>query len=74
MHRYTRRAPRRLRFPREDTDAIAYSLGRLADSHLRGYLRNAGLVAADDFRPHALITRLEDAFVQEGCPLPMGEG
>jgi hypothetical protein len=25
---------------------------------------------ADDFRPHALVTRLEEAFIKEGCPMP----
>lgn len=59
-----------LRFPPGDPDAIAYAVTRLRDSDLRSFLRGAGLVAADQFRPHALITRLEGAFLEEGCPMP----
>jgi len=59
-----------LRFPPGDPDAIASAVTRFKDSDLRSFLRGAGLVAADDFRPHALITRLEKAFLSEGCPMP----
>lgn len=58
------------RFPPGDPAAIASAVTRFKDSDLRSYLRTAGLVAADDFRPHALITRLEEAFSKEGCPMP----
>ncbi len=59
-----------LRFPPGDPDAIASAVTRFKDSDLRSFLRGAGLVAADEFRPHALITRLEEAFLKEGCPMP----
>ena len=59
-----------LRFPPGDSNAIAQSLARLTDSDLRSFLRRAGLAIANEFRPHALITRLEGAFSKEGCPLP----
>jgi glycosyltransferase involved in cell wall biosynthesis len=59
-----------LRFPPGDPQAIASAVIRFEDSDLRSFLRNAGSVAADDFRPHSLITRLERAFLDEGCPMP----
>jgi len=59
-----------LRFPPGNPEAIASAVTRFKDSDLRNFLRGAGLVAADDFRPHSLITRLEKAFVDEGCPMP----
>jgi len=59
-----------LRFPPGDPEAIASAVTRFKDSDLRSFLRSAGLVAADDFRPHPLITRLEKAFLNEGCPMP----
>jgi len=59
-----------LRFPPGDRAAIASAVTRFKDADLRSFLRGAGLVAADDFRPHSLITRLEKAFLAEGCPMP----
>ena len=59
-----------LRFPPGDPHAIASAVTRFMDSDLRSFLRGAGLVAADDYRPQTLITRLEKAFLKEGCPMP----
>jgi glycosyltransferase involved in cell wall biosynthesis len=59
-----------LRFPAGDSQAIAEVLGRLADPATRSRLRRAGLAAADEFRPHALVTRFEEALRNEGCPMP----
>jgi hypothetical protein len=58
------------RFPPGNPAAIASAVTRFKDSNLRSYLRVSGFVAADDFQPHALITRLEDGFLKEGCPIP----
>ena len=59
-----------LRFPAGDAGAIAGAVCRLADSETRSRLRRGGLAAADNFRPHSLITRLEEALRNEGCPMP----
>ena len=59
-----------LRFPQGNADAVASAVTRFQDSDLRSFLRGAGLVAADEFRPQGLITRLEEAFLKEGCPMP----
>ncbi len=59
-----------LRFPPGDPVAIASTVIRFMDSDLRSFLRGAGLVAADEFRPQSLVTRLEKAFLSEGCPMP----
>jgi glycosyltransferase involved in cell wall biosynthesis len=59
-----------LRFRPGDPAAIASAVTRFKDSDLRSFLRGAGLVAADDFRPHALVTRLERSLLDEGCPMP----
>jgi glycosyltransferase involved in cell wall biosynthesis len=59
-----------LRFAPGESHAIADAVARLRDADLRRFLRGAGLVAADEFRPQGLITRFEDALSKEGCPLP----
>jgi glycosyltransferase involved in cell wall biosynthesis len=59
-----------LRFPAGDTQAIANVLKRLTDPATRSRLRSAGLAATDEFRPHALVTRFEEALRCEGCPMP----
>jgi glycosyltransferase involved in cell wall biosynthesis len=59
-----------LRFPQGNADAVASAVTRFQDSDLRSFLRGAGLVAADEFRPQGLITRIEEAFLKEGCPMP----
>jgi glycosyltransferase involved in cell wall biosynthesis len=59
-----------VRFETGDPKAIASAVTRFSDCDLRSFLRGAGLVAADEFRPHGLITRLEEAFLKEGCPMP----
>lgn len=57
-----------LRFPAGDGKAIAHALDRLAaDSDLRRFLRRAGLEAATEFSPQALVARLQRAFADEGC-------
>ena len=58
------------RFPAGDAEAIADAVHRLAEPGTRSELRRGGLAAADDFRPHALITRFEEALRNEGCPMP----
>jgi glycosyltransferase involved in cell wall biosynthesis len=59
-----------LRFPAGDAGAIADAVSRLADFETRSRLRRGGLTAADEFRPHSLVTRLEEALRNEGCPMP----
>ena len=59
-----------LRFPAGDAGAIADVVRRLPDPETRSLLRRGGLAAADDFRPHSLVTRLEEALRNEGCPMP----
>lgn len=59
-----------LRFPVGDREAIAKVVTNLADPALRARLRSAGLAAADEFRPHALVTRLEEALRTEGVSMP----
>jgi glycosyltransferase involved in cell wall biosynthesis len=57
-----------LRFPPGDAKAIAHALGRLAaDTDLRRFLRRAGLEVAHEYRPQALVARLQQAFADEGC-------
>lgn len=58
------------RFRPGNPAAIASAVTRFTDSDLRSFLRGAGLVAADKFRPQALVTRLEKALLDEGCPMP----
>jgi len=59
-----------IRFPAGDSEAIADAVRRLADPETRRRMRRGGLSAADDFRPHALVTRFEEALRNEGCPMP----
>jgi len=59
-----------IRFPAGDSEAIADAVRRLADPETRRRMRSRGLSAADDFRPHALVTRFEEALRNEGCPMP----
>jgi glycosyltransferase involved in cell wall biosynthesis len=59
-----------VRFTPGDPEAIAEAVLRLTDPELRSRLRTAGLTAADDFRPHTLVTRLEEALRNEGCEMP----
>jgi len=59
-----------IRFPVGDSQAIADAVSRLADPETRGRMRNGGLSAVDEFRPHSLVTRLEEALRNEGCPMP----
>jgi glycosyltransferase involved in cell wall biosynthesis len=59
-----------LRFPAGDAGAIADAVSRLADPETRSRLRRGGLTAVDEFRPHSLVTRLEEALRNEGCPMP----
>lgn len=56
-----------LRFPPGDSKAIAQVLARLTDSDLRSFLRREGLEVANEFRPQALVSRLEQTFADEGC-------
>ncbi len=57
-----------LRFPAGDTKAVAHALTRLAsDADLRRFLRRAGLEVAHEYRPQALLARLQQAFSDEGC-------
>jgi glycosyltransferase involved in cell wall biosynthesis len=59
-----------LRFPVGHPEAIADAVLRLADPDTRHRLRSGGLIAADEFTPHAVVTRLEEALRSEGCPMP----
>jgi len=59
-----------MRFPVGDAEAIADAVLRLVDAPTRNRLRSEGLAAADAFRPHELVTRLEEALRNEGCPMP----
>ncbi len=59
-----------LRFPAGDAEAIADAVRRLTDPETRSRLRRGGLTAVDEFRPHSLVTRLEEALRNEGCPMP----
>ena len=59
-----------LRFPAGDVGAIADAVRRLPDPEMRSLLRRGGLAAADDFRPHSLVSRFEEALRNEGCPMP----
>jgi len=59
-----------LRFPVGDAGAIADAVRRLADPETRKSFRRGGLTAVDDFRPHSLVTRFEEALRNEGCPMP----
>ena len=59
-----------IRFPAGNSEAIADAVHRLADPETRGRMRSGGLSAADDFRPHSLVTRFEEALRSEGCPVP----
>jgi glycosyltransferase involved in cell wall biosynthesis len=59
-----------LRFPVSDSEAIADAVHHLVDGATRRRLRSAGLDAADGFRPHTLVTRLEEVLRNEGCPMP----
>jgi glycosyltransferase involved in cell wall biosynthesis len=59
-----------LRFTPGGPEAIAEAVLRLTDRDLRSKLRTAGLAAAEDFSPHGLVTRLEEALRNEGCAMP----
>ena len=59
-----------LRFPVGDAGAIADAVRSLADPETRNCFRRGGLTAVDDFRPHSLVTRFEEALRNEGCPMP----
>jgi len=59
-----------LRFPVGDAGAIADAVRRLADPETRNRFRRGGLTEVDDFRPHSLVTRFEEALRNEGCPMP----
>jgi glycosyltransferase involved in cell wall biosynthesis len=59
-----------LRFPVGDSEGIAEVMHRLTDPATRTRLRRAGLAATDEYRPHALVTRFEEALRSAGCPMP----
>jgi glycosyltransferase involved in cell wall biosynthesis len=59
-----------LRFAPGDPEAIADAVTQLVDAGPRHALRSKALLAAEDYRPHVLVGKLEDAFRREGCPLP----
>jgi len=59
-----------LRFAPGDPEAIAGAVTQLVGAGPRHALRTKALRAVEDYRPHSLIGRLEEAFRQEGCPLP----
>ncbi len=59
-----------LRFAPGDPEAIADAVVRLADPEVRRALRSEGLLAAEDYRPQVVLSRLEEVFAREGCPLP----
>ena len=59
-----------IRFPVGDSQAIADAVSRLADPEIRGRMRSGGLSAVDEFCPHSLVMRFEEALRNEGCPMP----
>jgi len=59
-----------IRFPVGDSVALADAVCSLADPETRGRMRSRGLSAADEFHPHSLVTRFEEALRNEGCPMP----
>jgi glycosyltransferase involved in cell wall biosynthesis len=59
-----------IRFPVGDSQAIVDAVSRLADPETRRRIRSGGLSAADEFHPHSLVTRFEEALRSEGCPMP----
>lgn len=58
------------RFPSGDTEAIADAVTQLAAAGPRHLIRTRGLLAVEDYRPQAVIGRLEEILTSEGCPLP----
>jgi glycosyltransferase involved in cell wall biosynthesis len=58
------------RFEAGNPETIAEALSELFDPEIRRSIRTEGLVAAEDYRPHAVLSRLEETFAREGCPLP----
>lgn len=59
-----------IRYPVGDSEALADAVSLLADPEKRRRMRSRGLSAADEFRPHSLVTRFEEALRNEGCPMP----
>ena len=59
-----------IRFPVGDSEAIADALRHLTDPETRSRMRGRGLSAADEFRPHSLVIRFEEALRNEGCQMP----
>lgn len=59
-----------IRFPVGDSQAIADAVSSLADPETRGRMRSEGLSTVDEFRPHSLVMRFEEALRNEGCPMP----
>ena len=59
-----------VRFTPGDPEGIADAVAQLTDAELRRSLRTEGLLTVEDFRPHSLVTRLEEALRNEGCPMP----
>ena len=55
-----------LRFTPGDPEAIADAVAQLAAAGPRHELRTRALLAVEDYRPHALIGRLEEALRAEG--------
>ena len=63
-----------LRFEPGNPEAIADTIDRLTAADLRRSLRIEGLLAAEDYRPLVVLSRLEKIFAHAGCSLPEAAG
>jgi glycosyltransferase involved in cell wall biosynthesis len=59
-----------LRFAPGDPEAIADAMTQLVGAGPRHALRTKALLTVEDYRPHVLVGKLEDALGREGCALP----
>ena len=62
------------RFEPGNPEAIAEAVSEHFDVELRRSLRTKGLIAAENYRPQSVLSRLEEILTREGCPLPSQTG